>query len=161
VTGLDTLGRRLESAWLEGIPLAAAMQIEVVSANLAAADAAAALELAVRAPLAANRNVHATAFAGSLFSICVLTGWGVAWLALERGGARGTIVIADSRIRYRKAVTAETIECRCRLDATAADAAVASLAGKGRAALSLACTIDAGGKLAVAFEGDYVIHAPH
>jgi thioesterase domain-containing protein len=156
VIALDTLGVRLQATWREGIPLAAAMRIEVASA--AAGDGSGALELAVRAPLAANGNVHGTAFAGSLFSLCVLTGWGAVWLALERGAAHGSIVVADGRIRYRKAVTSEMIDCRCRLDAAAAESLVAALAATGRAAVSLACTIAAGDKLGVEFKGDYVVH---
>jgi thioesterase domain-containing protein len=150
VTALDTLGARLQGTWREGIPLAAAMRIEVASAvDTVADDGSRALELAVRAPLAANGNVHGTAFAGSLFSLCVLTGWGAVWLALERREAHGSIVVVDSRIRYRKAVTSEFIECRCRLDATAAESLVVALAATGRAALSLACSIAARDKLGV------------
>ncbi|HLF12915.1 MAG TPA: YiiD C-terminal domain-containing protein, partial [Gammaproteobacteria bacterium] len=95
----DTLCAELHSTWHEEIPLAAAMGIEVVSF---ARD-----ELVVRAPLAPNTNVHGTAFAGSLFSICVLTCWGRVWLALRQQGLAARIVVADSQIKYRKAVTGE------------------------------------------------------
>jgi thioesterase domain-containing protein len=156
VNELATLGATLESTWRTGIPLAEAMRIEVAGAAL---DADGTLELAARAPLAANMNVHGTAFAGSLFSLCVLTGWGAVWLALERGGARGSIVVADARIRYRKAVAAGPIECRCRLTAADSAALLTALASGGRGALTLACTIAPADKPAVAFEADYVVHA--
>ena len=58
----------LQTLWHRDIPPAAAMAIEVAGYD--------GRTLSVRAPLAANRNVHGTAFAGSLFSACVLTGWG-------------------------------------------------------------------------------------
>ena len=115
--------------------------------------------LTVRAPLAANRNVHGTAFAGSLFSVCVLTGWGAAWLALRERGLAGSIVVADSQIRYRKAVSGDLV-CSCMTEVQSLDAAFAGFAASGRASLPLSCIIDAGGKLAVAFEGTYVVHAP-
>ena len=115
--------------------------------------------LTVRAPLAPNRNVHGTAFAGSLFSTCVLTGWGATWLALRERGLSGSIVVADSQIRYRKAVSGDLV-CRCTTEPRSLDAAFAGFATSGRASLTLSCTIDNGGKLAVAFEATYVVHAP-
>jgi thioesterase domain-containing protein len=114
----------------------------------------------VRAPLGPNRNLHGTAFAGSLFSVCVLTGWGAAWLALEQRGIEGVIVVSDSRIRYRKAVTGELV-CRCRPDLALVEQRLAGFAQSGRASLPLACTIDQDGKHAVAFDGEYVVHRKH
>lgn len=115
-------------------------------------------EIAVRAPLPPNRNLHGTAFAGSLFSICVLTGWGMTWLALQQRGLAGVIVVADSRIRYRRAVNAEIL-CRCRVQASLLDERLAPLAVSGRASLPLVCTVDASDKTAVTFEGKYVVQA--
>jgi len=120
-------------------------------------------ELVVRAPLAPNRNVHGTAFAGSLFSICVLTGWGAAWLALRRRGLDGAIVVADSRIRYRKAVNGDVV-CRCRPDPAVVEQSLAELQAHGRATLRLVCAIDQDDKRAVTFEAEYVVHStkgPH
>src|SRR5260221_14194186 len=67
VTPPSELTSELQATWHRDIPPAAAMAIQV-----AAYDGR---TLTVRAPLAANRNLHGTAFAGSLFSVCVLTGW--------------------------------------------------------------------------------------
>ena len=145
----DALGRELQETWLREIPLANALAIEVVSCT--------AEEIVVRAPLRPNRNLHGTAFAGSLFAVCVLTGWGAAWRALKARGVDGLIVVADSRIRYRKAVTGELL-CRCRPDSDDIEQRLAELAKSGRASLPLACTIDQDGKRAVSFEGEYVVH---
>ena len=116
--------------------------------------------LTVRAPLAANRNLHGTAFAGSLFSVCVLTGWGATWLALRERDLAGSIVVADSQIRYRKAVSGDLV-CRCTTEPRSLDAAFAGFAASGHASLPLTCSINAGDKLAVAFEGTYVVQATH
>jgi thioesterase domain-containing protein len=150
VTSIATLCAQLQSTWREEIPLAAAMAIEV----LTFADA----QLLVRAPLTANKNVHGTAFAGSLFSICVLTGWGRIWLALRREGLDGQIVVADSQIKYRKAVTGEIL-CRCALDDDAERANVAAFAASGRASWQLTCTIDGATGPAVTYEAKYVVLA--
>ncbi len=115
--------------------------------------------LEVRAPLPPNRNLHGTAFAGSLFSICVLTGWGATWLALRARDLDGQIVVADSAIRYRRAITTDLI-CSCETDPTAVTASLDELAGKGRASLALRCSLDSAGRPAVSFEATYVVLAP-
>ena len=142
----------LTATWHRDIPLAAATSIGVDSYD--------GRTLAVRAPLGPNRNLHGTAFAGSLFSVCVLTGWGAAWLALRERGLAGVIVVAESNIQYRKAVTGDLV-CRCTPDAAALAAAVEQLETKGRATFDLACTIENDGKRAVSFSGAYVVHAKH
>jgi len=149
MTTVDSLGRELQATWLREIPLANALAIEVASCT---PD-----EIVVRAPLAANRNLHGTAFAGSLFAVCVLTGWGAAWRALKARSTEGLIVVTDSRIRYRRAVTGELV-CICRPDAEDIEQRLAGLAASSRASLRLGCTIDQDGKPAVIFEGEYVVH---
>lgn len=116
--------------------------------------------LTVRAPLGANRNVHGTAFAGSLYSMCVLTGWGATWLVWREHALAGSIVVADSTIQYRKAVAADLV-CRCTLNADAVAAAVQEFRSTGRAKLPLSCSIDAGDRRAVTFMGTYVVQTPH
>jgi thioesterase domain-containing protein len=152
VTDLAALCTELAATWHRDIPLAAAMSIAVDSYD--------GRTLAVRAPLEPNRNLHGTAFAGSLFSVCVLTGWGATWLALRERGRAGVIVVADSNIQYRKAVTGELV-CRCSPDGAALTAGIGELAQKGRASFDLVCTIDSGGKRAVTFTGAYVVHSKH
>jgi thioesterase domain-containing protein len=142
----------LAASWRHEIPLAAAMAIEVESYD--------GRTIAVRAPLEPNRNLHGTAFAGSLFSICALTGWGAVWLALEERRLKGVIVAVDCSIKYRRAVMGELV-CRCTPDPQALGAGLEELAATGRASFALECTIDDGGRRAVSFIGTYVVHAKH
>jgi thioesterase domain-containing protein len=151
VQDFDTLAAELQSTWHREIPLAGAIAIEVAACS--------ANEISVRAPLAANRNLHGTVFAGSLFSVCVLTGWGMTWLALRQRGLAGLIVVAESNIRYRKAVSGDFV-CTCRVEPDAIEAQLASFATDGRASVALVCAIDVNGKRAVTFDGDYVVHRP-
>jgi thioesterase domain-containing protein len=88
---LAALSMELEATWHREIPLATAMQVAVEGYDGA--------RLTIRAPLAPNRNLHGTAFAGSLFSVCALTGWGATWLKFRERGLSGLIVIAESTIR--------------------------------------------------------------
>lgn len=152
MTDRSALCRELQITWHRDIPLAAAMAIEVADYD--------GRTLTVHAPLAPNRNLHGTAFAGGLFSLCVLTGWGAMWLGLKERGAGGLIVVADSHIQYRKAVGGDMI-CCCTAEPAALATSVEQLTASGRTRLPLACTIDADGQRAVMFEGTYVVHAQH
>ena len=147
-----SLCNELELTWHRDIPLAAAMSIGIAGYD--------GRTLTVRAPLPPNRNLHGTAFAGSLFSTCVLTGWGAVWLALRERGLTGLIVVADSNIHYRKAVAGELV-CRCTPDAEALRAGLEQFATAGRASFDLACAIDHADQRAVTFMGRYVVQAAH
>ena len=152
VNDLPPLCLELLSKWLLEIPLVSAMGIQIAGYD----DDG----LRVRAPLEENRNLHGTAFAGSLFSVCVLTGWGATWLPLRLAGLTGQIVASESRIRYRKAVAGEIV-CLCRPDPAVLAQSLSELRATGRMSLALTCTIDANDKRAVTFEGTYVVHAEH
>jgi thioesterase domain-containing protein len=146
------LCEELTLTWHREIPLAAAMSIAV-----AAYDGGA---LTVRAPLPPNRNLHGTAFAGALFSTCVLTAWGATWLALREHDLMGLIVVAESNIQYRKAVTGDLV-CVCTPDMDVVRSALEQFKAKQRTSLDLVCTIDHAGKRAVTFTGKYVVLAQH
>jgi thioesterase domain-containing protein len=145
-----TLCTELLAAWHRDIPLAAAMAIDV--------DGYDGETLTVRAPLSPNRNVHGTAFAGSLFSLCVLTGWGATWLKLREAGLLGTIVVAKSTIDYHRAVTGDLV-CRTTPRSDDVTTAIERFRSKGRARLPLECTIEFGGERAVSFLGQYAVLA--
>jgi thioesterase domain-containing protein len=140
----------LTATWHREIPIVAGMGATVESYD--------GRSLEVRAPMHPNRNVHGTTFAGSLYSVCVLTGWGVVWLALRERGLDGTIYAAESAVQYRKAVASDFV-CRCVPDAAALEAGLEQFKESGRASFELECTIDHSGKRAVAFTGRYVVHA--
>jgi thioesterase domain-containing protein len=150
MTDLTTLCRELDTLWRNEIPAAAAMGVHVASYD--------GTTLTVRAPLEPNRNPHATAFAGSLYSVCVLTGWGAVWLALQQRGLRAHVVAADSHIQYRRAVD-EEIVCVCSAEPTALDTRFNDVAAGGKARFEMTCAIESGGKRAVTFTATYAVHA--
>jgi thioesterase domain-containing protein len=152
VTDRAALCLELATTWHRDIPLAAAMQIRVDSYD--------GRTLTVRAPLPPNRNLHGTAFAGSLYSACVLTGWGATWLALREHGLEGMIVVAESSIEYRKAVGGDLV-CHCTPDAAVLHAGLDKLRESGRARFELACSIESNGQRAVRFTGEYVVNSKH
>ena len=145
---MAALAAQLESIWRREIPLAAALGIEVSGY----ADG----ELTVRAALAPNVNLHGTAFAGSLYSIAALAGWGAAWLALRAHALEGQIVLMRAEIQYRRPV-AGSIVCKCRFDAALQAQNLDRLRDAGSAVFPLVGTIDAAGRRAVRFAGDYSV----
>jgi thioesterase domain-containing protein len=144
------LCNELTATWHREIPIVAAMGVAVERYD--------GTSLTVCAPLQPNRNVHGTTFAGSLYSVCVLTGWGGIWLALRERGLDGVIYAADSTIQYRKRVYGDFV-VRCPLDGVALAARLEKLAAAGRASFELTCTIESDAKVAVNFAGRYVVHA--
>jgi thioesterase domain-containing protein len=145
---MNELCTELQAIWHRDIPVAAAMAIEIVGY----ADD----ELVVRAALAPNSNVHGTAFAGSLYSICALAGWGVLWLQFRARNIAADIVLAEGHIRYRKAV-AEPIVCRCRFDAELQVPNLEQLVRTGSGLFPLTSSVIAETRRAVHFEGEYAV----
>lgn len=81
------------------IPLSAAMQFTIESLDSGA--------IRVSAPLPPNVNIHGTGFAGSIYSVAVLTGWALATHMLEEAGLDAELVVARGDIRYRAPVTGD------------------------------------------------------
>jgi thioesterase domain-containing protein len=138
----------LQSIWREQIPLTTAIGVAIERYTND--------ELVLRAALAPNLNLHGTAFGGSLYSVCALAGWGMTWLQLRGRNLDGRIVLAEGRITYRRAV-AEDIVCRCRFDPAEQLANLEQLAKTGSGLFPLLCGVDAGGRRAVRFEGEYSV----
>jgi thioesterase domain-containing protein len=143
------LCRELEETWHAEIPISSAMGVTVRGWSNGV--------LETRAELAKNRNVHGTAFAGSLYSICVLTCWGVAWLELRAKTLDAHVVVRSSSIDYRYPVKGDIV-CRCRVDPGSLDEALATLIQNGRCSLDLESRVAVGEKTAVRFSASYAIH---
>jgi thioesterase domain-containing protein len=88
----------LNSFLFSGIPIAGAMGLQVISYG--------AEGLTLSAPLGPNRNDKGTAFAGSIYSAAVLTGWGLVTLRLREAGLDASVVVRDAEVRYLAPVTA-------------------------------------------------------
>ena len=98
------LCQQLQTIWHEQIPLSKAMQMQITDFD---GDV-----LTTQASLEPNVNVHGTAFAGSLYAIQALTGWGMMHLQLKLNALDASIVIASGQINYAKPV-GEDIAVRC------------------------------------------------
>ncbi len=140
----------LENVLHSEIPLTLAMELSVneVSENT----------VRLTASLEKNINHKCTAFGGSLYSVCVLTGWSLLYARLHSMDVHAHIVIHESEIRYLLPVTTD-IKSKCTIDNEQHfNRAMNLFHKKGKARFELISTIFQNGDLAVWFQGKYVIH---
>ncbi|WP_413731569.1 fatty acid biosynthesis protein FabY [Sodalis sp. RH20] len=88
---------QLQQAWYQHIPLSEKMGVRISQYT--------GQKFMTTMPETGNQNPHHTLFAGSLFSLATLTGWGLIWLLLRERQLGGTIILADAHIRYLTPVT--------------------------------------------------------
>ena len=114
--------------------------------------------LTLHAPLKNNTNHKSTAFGGSLYSISVLSGWGLIYLLLEKHHLSGHIVIQESNIKYIKPVTTD-LTAKCSFTSSEQqDKFLKMYKRKGLARLQLEANIVCNNENAVIFNGTYVVH---
>ena len=107
----EPLLAELEQTLHREMPICAAMKMTIASWDAPTADDTASDggRLAMSMPLAPNRNLMSTAFAGSLNALCTIAGWGTMFLLLRRRGLASKIVIRRGTIRYLRPVTSTEI----------------------------------------------------
>lgn len=94
----------LEQKIRASIPLSEAMQFSIDSLSQDA--------IYVTAPLAPNINIHGTGFAGSIYSLAVLTGWALCAHIMDELDIDAELVVGSASIRYRMPVTTDLL-CKC------------------------------------------------
>ncbi|MDX5629911.1 MULTISPECIES: fatty acid biosynthesis protein FabY [unclassified Brenneria] len=88
---------QLQQAWYQRIPLSEKMGVRISQYT--------GQKFITTMPETGNQNPHHTLFAGSMFSLATLTGWGLIWLLLRERHLGGTIILADAHIRYSTPIT--------------------------------------------------------
>ncbi len=117
----------------ERIPLTRALGCRVVRADRGG--------VRLRAPLDPNTNMHGTAFAGSLASLSLLSGWVWVVLALRDYEVQTTVVVSRCEVAYLAPVDGELDVYCAPADSAAWRIFSDSLRERGRARLSLASTV--------------------
>ena len=142
--------KKLQDVLHSEIPLTRAIGIEVVEYN----DNG----LTLSAPLENNVNHKATAFGGSLYSVCVLSGWSLIYLLLKERGLSGHIVIQESNIRFLRPVTTNII-AKCAFESgEQCEKFIRSYKRKALARIRLQSRVICNHQTSVIFEGSYVVH---
>jgi thioesterase domain-containing protein len=133
---------QLEQHIRSGIPLAnkMAFQVRELGAN----------SIIVVGGGSENINVHGTAFAGSLYTICTLALWGLVYSRLPAGA---DLVLADASIRYRQPVIGDIV-ARCDIESAEMDRFLARIEARGSAFLPAAVVeVPAEDGVAVEYQG--------
>lgn len=136
----------LAVTWQQTIPLSQFMQL-----NIEGFDGN---TLHCNAPLAPNVNLHQTMFAGSIYAMATLTGWGMLYLQLRQLGLHGDQVLADANIRYMRPV-AKLPSARCELQHCIGD--LSALAQGRKVSQHIKVGIYSDGELAAEFSGRYAV----
>ena len=126
------------------IPLARAMQFHIEALDTEGIE--------VSAPLEPNVNIHGTGFAGSIYSVAVLSGWALCTHILEAAGVDADLVVARAEIRYRAPVTGE-LRCRGGCDAQARETWLQAVRQGGKGVLPL--VIELGERPQAVLQADY------
>ena len=94
----------------------------------------------VEAPLEPNVNIHGTGFAGSIYSVGILTGWAMATHLLDSVGSSAQLIISRAEIRYRSPVTGP-LACSCSASEAQRRDFLAGLEHKGRGIIDFEISI--------------------
>ena len=116
------------------------------------------LSLTLHAPLENNINHKCTAFGGSIYSVSVLSGWGLIYLLLEKHNLSGHIVIQESNTQFLKPVEAD-LSATCSFESMEQkDKFIRMFKRKGVARIKLESRITFDNDDHVIFNGAYVVH---
>jgi len=139
---------RALDAHLQAMPPVAALGLRIAGYDGA--------RLRLHAPLAANVNDKGCAFGGSLASLMMLAGWGLATLQLQAHGLDAAVYVADSQVRYLTPLFGD-LEASAWLADGGWDAVRASLRDTGRASMVLNAEVAGdGGRSAASGRARYV-----
>lgn len=145
------LAQSLQDIWHKTIPLSKAMdlQISYYDGN----------KLMTHCDADFNQNLHHTMFAGSIYTLATLTGWGWVYLALqakqqEHKNLRGDIVLAEANIKYHAPIKGLAYGQVVQKDVSGQFDHL--LEGK-KARIKLVAHVYCGEKIAATFKASYVV----
>lgn len=128
------------------IPLTAAMSVRVIRSEQG--------EVEISAPLAPNKNLHGTAFAGSLATLGLISGWVVLDRALHGADVKAHLVAQKNECIFH-APAAQELRAVARIPTEEWNNFLNALHSKGRARISVITEIRAGTTLVVTHTGTY------
>jgi thioesterase domain-containing protein len=89
---LAVISHELQQLWHQTIPLSKAMNISICHFDQQT--------LITNCDAKFNKTLHNTMFAGSIYTLATLTGWGWVYFALKQYQQQADIVLAEGNIRY-------------------------------------------------------------
>ncbi len=141
----------LQDIWHETIPLSKAMDLQISYYDSE--------KLVTICDADFNQNLHHTMFAGSIYTLATLTGWGWVYLALqkkqqEQTNIDGDIVLAEANIRYHVPIKGLAFGQVVQDDVSGQ---LDNLARGEKARVNLVAHVYCGDNIAATFKGCYFI----
>jgi len=142
------LADQLTTTWHQTIPLSKAMNIELSYYDENT--------LITHCEQSFNKNLHNTMFAGSIYTLATLTGWGWVYMQLEHANlqANADTVLAEGKIRY-VAPIADNAYAKTRIELVSGQIKPITLNKKAR--FNVTVEVYSGDKVAATFNGQYVV----
>jgi len=145
------LAQTLLGIWHKTIPLSKAMELQISYYD--------GQKLMTYCDADFNQNLHHTMFAGSIYTLATLTGWGWVYLALqekqqEQKNLRGDIVLAEANIKYHAPIKGLAYGQVVQKDVSGDFDNL--LQGK-KARIKLVAHVYCGDKIAATFQASYVV----
>lgn len=140
----QALVNELEQTWHRTIPMSAAMNLAVASFSEHA--------LLCHCDLNFNKNLHNTMFAGSIYTLATLTGWGWLHLMLAKQGLNADIVLGKADIRYHAPLAGVAY---AKVDSDIVKLDTEQLSEKGKVRVLITVEVFCGDTLAATFSGNY------
>lgn len=141
----------LQKIWHNTIPLSKAMDLQISFFD--------GVKLITHCDEAFNQNLHHTMFAGSIYTLATLTGWGWVYLALKEqqeahSNLQGDIVLAQADIRYHSPIKGLAYG---QLTQDNVKGTFDNLLIGKKAKISVKAHVYCGDKIAATFQGSYVV----
>jgi thioesterase domain-containing protein len=143
---IDSVSTTLQNTWHETIPMSKAMNLAIGYYDQQ--------KLVTTCDEVFNKNLHNTMFAGSIYTLATLTGWGWVHLLIQQQNLEGNIVLADANIRYHSPIEGIAFaETGMLLSSGNID----DLLTKNKVKLHVEVKIMSGEKVAATFKGLYFV----
>lgn len=125
--------QQLEQLLHQEIPITKALAIKVQHLELQ--------NIIIVAPFDENKNIHNTAFAGSIFTTATLAGWSLLSNLLDENQLSGAVVLAKGDIQYLKPINSDIL-AYCELpEPEKVEKFLSQFKRKGRARLDLSIKV--------------------
>ena len=104
-----------------------------------------------------NKNLHNTMFAGSIYTLATLSGWGWVYLQLQQQQLKGDIVLAKADIKYHAPIAGSGY-AKVVTESVSGDFTRLTLGKNAR--INLTVHLYSGENIAATFSGSYAVLAP-
>ncbi|AOW76945.1 acetyltransferase [Colwellia sp. PAMC 20917] len=142
----DELSTALQKTWHSTIPMSKAMKVTVGYYDQQ--------NLVTTCDELFNKNLHNTMFAGSIYTLATLTGWGWVYLLMEQNNLKGNIVLADAKIRYHSPIAGIAF---AKTGRSLSSGSIDNLLTKQKRQLCVEVQVMSGEKVAATFNGLYFV----